>query len=30
MEEGLFHSIVERIQAQGYDLTNLVKTKQGF
>ena len=30
MEEGLFHSIVERIKAQGYDLTNLVKTKQGF
>ena len=29
MEEGLFHSIVERIKAQGYDLTNLVKTKHG-
>ena len=30
MEEGLFNGIVERIKAQGYDLTNLLKTKQGF
>jgi hypothetical protein len=28
MEEGLFNSIVERIKVQGYNLTNLVKTKQ--
>lgn len=29
MEEGLFDSIVARIKAQDYDLTNLVKTKHG-
>ena len=30
MEEGLFDSVVARIQAQGYDLTNLIKTKYRF
>ena len=29
MEEGLYDSIVERIKAQGYALTNLAKTKHG-
>ena len=30
MEEGLFDSIVARIKAQGYDLTNLIRTTHSF
>jgi len=29
-EEGLFDSVVARIKAQRYDLTNLIKTKHRF